>query len=243
MRLVLHGVCGGHQRHRYCANHSCASIYDELDPGRTRILIDAGSSAIFDDIIPTTAIDTLLLSHLHKDHRTQLEPLLKRLCKEKPKVALAIYAPESLDGMLKYYIRRGFAITVSDQPPAQLKGFELKYMITPHRKKNYAYLFKRGGKELCYTGDTGYSAELAAFCAGVDVLVAEATYSEKHSRLARLWGHCTPNDVAELARSARPRLLVLTHFLSLPGEEFAAEVAKGYSGQIVVGREGLELSF
>ena len=49
--------------------------------------------------------------------------------------------------------------------------------------------------------------------------------------------HTTTAQLADLAREARPRLLILYHFASRSPEELVAEMVAGYPGHFVIGRD------
>jgi ribonuclease Z len=49
--------------------------------------------------------------------------------------------------------------------------------------------------------------------------------------------HTTTAQLGELARQARPKLLVLYHYNSLSSEELQADMMQHYAGHFVVGRD------
>src|SRR5207253_1063438 len=61
---------------------------------------------------------------------------------------------------------------------------------------------------LVYTGDTGPSSELARWASGADLLLAECSLPKEMAMDI----HLTPEQAGELARDAKARQLVLTHF-------------------------------
>ncbi|HUI85851.1 MAG TPA: ribonuclease Z [Nitrososphaerales archaeon] len=70
----------------------------------------------------------------------------------------------------------------------------------------------RHGRTIGYSGDTRPSKRLARFFAGVDLLIFDSTFSSQDSDKALERKHSTCVEAAELAKSARAKQLVLTHF-------------------------------
>jgi ribonuclease Z len=100
------------------------------------------------------------------------------------------------------------------------------------------------------SGDTNPAQATIDACRGCDVLIHEVhtrgwlaarpeaggappgtfrRFSEKD--------HTTTEQLGELARRAKPRLLILYHCNSLTPGELQADMMKQYSGQFVIGRD------
>ena len=71
---------------------------------------------------------------------------------------------------------------------------------------------KRKGKRIGISGDTRPSAKLSKFFKSCDVLVFDSTYSDQHAKNAVENKHSTSREAGKLARKARAKKLVLTHF-------------------------------
>ena len=99
----------------------------------------------------------------------------------------------------------------------------------------------RRGLSLAYVTDTRPMPELAAFAAGVDLLVCEGTYgSDEDADKAARNTHMTFREAAALARDARVRRLWITHFSpGLDDPEAYARNARDVFPGAVVGRDGL----
>ena len=68
------------------------------------------------------------------------------------------------------------------------------------------------GLRIAYSGDTAPCPSLIEAAKDADLLVHEATFSSKHGTEASLSFHSTSVDAARVARQARVKLLILTHF-------------------------------
>jgi ribonuclease BN (tRNA processing enzyme) len=88
---------------------------------------------------------------------------------------------------------------------------------------------------LVYTGDTGPSADLAAWAKGCDLLLAECSLPDGQG----LEGHLTPSTVGRLAAEAAAKQLVLTHlYPPVESVDVAALVAARYKGPVTVAHDG-----
>ncbi|MDA4111625.1 MAG: ribonuclease Z [Thaumarchaeota archaeon] len=70
----------------------------------------------------------------------------------------------------------------------------------------------RPGKRIGVSGDTRPSESLEKFFKNTDVLIFDSTYSDKNKENAIENMHSTSREAALLARKARVRQLILTHF-------------------------------
>ncbi|MBW4700292.1 MAG: ribonuclease Z [Aphanocapsa lilacina HA4352-LM1] len=71
---------------------------------------------------------------------------------------------------------------------------------------------ERKGRKLTYCSDTIYTPSAVELALGADVLIHEATYCEADLNLAERGLHSTAAMAARVAREAKVRQLILTHF-------------------------------
>ena len=70
----------------------------------------------------------------------------------------------------------------------------------------------RPGLKLVYAGDTTYTRNVVELASDADVLIHEATYLQEDLALAKRASHSTSVMAAEVAKQARVKTLILTHF-------------------------------
>lgn len=123
---------------------------------------------------------------------------------------------------------------------------------TRHAMESYGFRFDTPDRSIVISGDTAPSQTTIDACNGCDVLIHEvltqdwlARRPDFHNYAARF--HTTTTQLAELARQARPRLLILYHASiawrpvvdnqrSRP-EVLLREMTTLYSGHVIVGRD------
>ncbi len=128
----------------------------------------------------------------------------------------------------------------------------------PPIEQAYAYRFDAADRSIVISGDTTYSPELIALAKGADVLVSEVMHLAGLERLLAkvpnaatlrehlLAGHIVTEDLGKLAAEAGVKTLVLSHLVpsddpSITDAMWTEGVRKHYGGQIVVGRDLLEV--
>lgn len=122
----------------------------------------------------------------------------------------------------------------------------------------YAYRFDCPDRSIVFSGDTAPSESLAELARGADVLVHEVMYlpalekliaSESNASRLRehlLASHTTTEQVGRIATQAGVKTLVLNHFVpggdpALTDDVWRAAVAAHFRGELVIGRDLLEL--
>jgi ribonuclease BN (tRNA processing enzyme) len=91
-------------------------------------------------------------------------------------------------------------------------------------------------RSICYTGDTAYSEDLAAFFAGTDLMICECSFEQPNPDVA----HLSVPEASMMAQQARAARLVVTHFYFDVDElDLETRLRQGYSGQVIIGRDGM----
>jgi ribonuclease BN (tRNA processing enzyme) len=149
-----------------------------------------------------------------------------------------------------------------DKPGVVLTNDDVKVSACmvrhPPIKQAYAYRFDAKDRSVVISGDTAYAPELAEFAKGADVLVHEVMYlpaleallkrlpHAKRLREHLMASHTLPEDVGKIASQAGVKTLVLSHFVpgddaSITDEQWAEGVRKHFKGQVVVGKDLMEI--
>ena len=93
----------------------------------------------------------------------------------------------------------------------------------------------RAGQSFAFVMDTAPCAGAEELADGVDLLVAESTFSDDDADLAAQYSHLTAGQAGELAASGSVGTLVLTHFSSRYADvNLLAEQARARAGEAAV---------
>ena len=122
----------------------------------------------------------------------------------------------------------------------------------------HAYRYDTRDRSIVISGDTAKSDALIALAKGADILVHEAMYLPAVDRLTTqvknaatikkhlLASHTSAEDAGRVASAAGVRTLVLSHFVPADDPQLTEQMwmdsaKKTFSGQIIVGRDLLEI--
>jgi ribonuclease Z len=121
---------------------------------------------------------------------------------------------------------------------------------TKHAMESFGYRFDTPDRSIVISGDTNPAQATIDACRGCDILIHEVHTSAWLAARPEAGGalpgtfrrfsekyHTTTEQLAELARQAKPRLLILYHYNSLTPEELQSDMMKHYAGQFVIGRD------
>lgn len=189
--------------------------------GGAKLMLDGGPGTLarVQQFINVTELDAVLVSHLHEDHFSDLHSLqyimrdaLKAGLKRQP---IPIYAPD-VETPSRRWLEPVIYGTQEVLPLPVGRGMmvgdlAITFHQTDHPEPCWAIRINNGTKTVVYTADTGTGVDLAPFCEGADLLMAEATYSAATGQ-GRV-GHMIAAETADLARRAGVKRLLLTHLL------------------------------
>jgi ribonuclease BN (tRNA processing enzyme) len=121
---------------------------------------------------------------------------------------------------------------------------------TAHAMESFGYRFETADRTIVISGDTNPTQATIDACRGCDVLIHEVHTSAWLAKRPEAGGappgtfrrfsekyHTTTEQLADLARQAKPRLLVLYHYNALSAEELQADMMSRYAGHFVIGRD------
>lgn len=211
---------------------------------------------------------TAFVTHLHSDHTAGLPDLILTpwvLERDQP---LRVYGPPGIKSMTEHLLKayaEDIRIRLDGLEPANSEGYKLQaFEVEPgwiYQDGNvrvkafpvrhgswpyaYGYRFETSDRVIVVSGDTAPSPSVAENCNGCDVLVHEVyslagfrtrppEWQKYHSSF-----HTSTEELAEIARQARPKLLVLYHQLlwSRPRQELLSEIRQRYQGKVVFGND------
>ncbi len=226
-----------------------------VEAGSARVLMDCGAGTVHALArlgLPWRDITHLVISHFHADHLGEVPALLFAMrygAMEPRSLPLPIIGPRGLRGRLEgfasalgdWVLDPGFPVSITELDPGApastelVRGVTLDACKTRHTEESIALSISASGSRLVYTADTGPSDVLADWARDCDLLLAECSLPE--SRAMDI--HLTPRTVAEMARRARAKRLVLTHlYPPVETEDILGIVGKIHDGPACVARDG-----
>lgn len=132
-------------------------------------------------------------------------------------------------------------------------------------QRSWAYRFDTKDRSIVFSGDTAYSESVINLSKNADILVHEVLHKEKAkltlNKALTLQGrspeeisgviehvlgtHASPEDVGKVASRAKVKKVVLTHLYpaDLPEDLFIGGVRNYFNGEIVVGKDLMEIFF
>jgi len=197
--------------------------------------------------IPLKEIKKVFLTHLHSDHTIGLSDIIMTGWIYQRDGILNIYGPKGtiglVDNLKKAYSED---ISIRTVPPENhsLEGLKTKVIeieegliYQKEKLKIYAIRVDHGGgvknsfgykivnenQTIVISGDTNYSANLIKHAKYCDVLIHEIASApekliKKNPKIQGLMNyHTTPDEMAMVIESIKPRLTILTHVLALGG--------------------------
>lgn len=213
MKLILLGTAGYHPTER---RHTSCLMLPEAG-----VVLDAGSGMFrIRDRIQTRTLD-IFLSHAHLDHIVGLTFLLDVLSKKKLDRATVHALPEKLAAIDEHlFSEQIFPVKIPCQmrplaPNVPLEGGGvLRHFPLVHPGGSVGMRLDWPNHSLAYVTDTNTPGAKATYVndiRGVDLLVHECYFPDGFEQIAEQTGHCCATQVAEVARAAGAKRLLLSH--------------------------------
>lgn len=209
-------------------------------------------------------VTRVFLTHLHSDHTVGLPDMLLipwALGRKRP---LEVYGPPGTLAMVEHLraaYREDIQARLGSGRPVHPAGVEAVVQeLAPGTvvrdgnvrvtafgvthgdwKHAYGYRFDTPHRTVVISGDTAPCEAVAEACDGCDVLVHEVYARAGARRRDPAWQdylrthHTASDELARLAKKARPKVLVLYHQLTLGAthRQLLAEIRKRYKGRVV----------
>jgi ribonuclease BN (tRNA processing enzyme) len=213
MHLLLLGTTGYHpneQRHTPCL------LLPECG-----VMLDAGT-AVFraGKYLQTPELD-IFVTHAHLDHVVGLSFLFS-VIETHPLRRITLHGlPDKLEAIEKHLfhdalfpIKPPFDFQPLEKSFPLAGGGQLTHFPLTHRGGSTGYRLDWPGHSMAYVTDTiaDVNADYVEKIQGVDLLVHECYFTDDRAAWAQKTGHSHTTTVAEVARKAGVKKLVLTHF-------------------------------
>lgn len=233
-----------------------------VQSGQTSLVLDLGPG-----VLPELrrnadfrTLDAVIISHMHVDHVLDVLALRHALAYNPipaPRPVPVWLPPGGSDLLARATApfdecdepgRFAATVVVSEYDPESslvVGGMVVTFAPAVHYIPAWAIrVHVEGAANLGYAGDTGPTAPLADFFAGVGVLVAEATLLDGGPGHIADRGSLTAAEAGQLAADAGARTLVLTHMWEERGFERCREqAASRFAGEILLARPGLRVDW
>ena len=216
----------------------------------------------------TKNLKKAFLTHLHSDHTTGYPDIILTpwvMGRDEP---LEVYGPEGLKNMTENILKayqedikyRLYGLEPANNQGWRVNAHEIKEGLI-YKDENvkveaflvdhgswpeaYGYKFTAPDRVIVVSGDTKPCENLLKYAKGADILIHEVYYKKGFDQYDEFWknyhsgNHTSTYELAEIANSVRPGLLILYHTLFWGGseEDFLDEIKAKYDGKVVVGKD------
>jgi ribonuclease BN (tRNA processing enzyme) len=206
------------------------------------------------------------VTHLHSDHTVGYPDLIFSPWTIGRRVPLEVYGPKGIKAMTEHLLQ-AYRVDIDTRTNAEgnqrtfpeghgVHAQEVSAGVvykdanvtvtafpTKHAMESWGYRFDTADRSIVLSGDTNPTQTTIDACRGCDVLIHEVhspewlvTRPQTFQEFAAKF-HTTTPQLADLARAAKPKLLVLYHHVATSSEELGADMRARYAGHVAVGRD------
>ncbi len=243
----------------------------DLGPGVVRRAAAAAAKGI--PSLAPNRLRTAFVTHLHSDHTVGYPDLVFSTWVLGRRTPLQVYGPAGLSEMTRHIMQAwqadidirtrglehrpttGLDVEAHDITAGVVyQDANVKVTAFPNAHGEWAatfgYRFDTADRSIVISGDTSPSEAVVQQCRKCDVLIHEAYADEYRPVDMANWleyrakYHTTTSQLAEIAATTAPGLLIIHHrgvgtgAREIPEQQYIAEVhQRGYSGRVVVGHD------
>ncbi|HEV2615549.1 MAG TPA: MBL fold metallo-hydrolase [Candidatus Acidoferrales bacterium] len=211
-------------------------------------------------------LDIAFLTHLHSDHTLGLPDLILTPWVMHRTAPLRLYGPMGTQAMadniekawaedidirvhgLEHNTTTGYKVVAHEIHPGVVYQ-DANVKVTPFAvlhgnwKEALGYRFDADGKSIVISGDTRPAQSVVDACSGCDILIHEVYSGEYGNAPNRAYFssfHTSAEDLGEIAAKARPKLLVIIHYVPLGKSdqtEMLTGICKKFHGPVIVAND------
>jgi ribonuclease BN (tRNA processing enzyme) len=219
------------------------------------LAIELGSGALSKLLAAqdVTALDALLVSHMHADHFFDIVPLRYALKYEmRRERALQAYLPpggrRKLASVVAPFAKNGSffdgVMDVAEYLPAsglRIGDARISFAKTRHYIDAYAMRIQLPGSTFAFSSDTAPVQNVIDLVRGADLFLCECALGAD-GRESGSRGHSNAKEAGAMAQAAGVKHLVLTHYSASSRAADLKQAAKSaFNGKITVADDGMEL--
>lgn len=216
-----------------------------VQSGKNKILLDCGSGVSKYFSKPEDLNNLMIfLSHFHLDHYSDLGNFVYSSYVYKNlgmlNQEIQVYYPYDKvknKNKLKDFMDISFMKFNSYNDLTNLKvgNVNISFLRNLHDIVTYSVKIMSNDVSVVYTADTGYNDSLVKFCENVDLLISESSLLKEHNSVK---GHMYAFEAGKLAKEAKVKQLMLTHFFPNIPKEYYVKEAKEYFENTIAAVEG-----
>ena len=234
----------------------------DLGPGVVR-RANAASIAKHIEALEPTKLRVAFITHLHSDHTVGFPDLIFTPWSLGRREPIEVYGPRGIKSMTEHLIEAyRVDIETRGNPNGHQRDYPDGYKVHPHEittgviyrdsnvtvtafptkhaMESYGYRFDTADRSIVISGDTNPTQATIDACRGCDVLIHETqAFLADRSAVAKEFAekyHTTPAQMADLAREAKPKLLLIYH-VSGGLDGLFDDLRSRYSGLFAIARD------
>ncbi len=195
-----------------------------IDAKDQYVIFDAGNGIYkLDHYLTEDKPISLFISHFHLDHTSGLHILNKFAFQQGIDVYVGIGRTKDFQTLVNPPYTIGYLPQEKNVANLQTEirlhelgsdgqthPFAAKAIPQFHAYSDHGYRITLEDKTIAYTGDCGYTEDAITLAKDADLLISEC--ATKKVAEPDIWGHVDPMQAAIIAKKAKVKQLILTHF-------------------------------